>query len=110
RNAPLAGDIGSGHPGLRNDRRWRLAQWGQLIFVSVAVGLIVAGGAIASVGVSGVLVPEDVRFLGAPADALRAANTRLLPLVAHDRAGFGGALVSDGICVLLASLWGFRRG
>jgi dihydroorotate dehydrogenase len=37
-------------------------------------------------------------------------NPRLLPLVAHDRAGFGGALVSDGLGVLLASLWGYRAG
>ena len=33
-----------------------------------------------------------------------------MPLVAHDRAGFGGALVSNGLCVLFASLWGFRMG
>ena len=45
-----------------------------------------------------------------PADVLGAVNPRLLPLVAHDRAGFGGALVSDGIGVLLISLWGFRAG
>jgi hypothetical protein len=33
-----------------------------------------------------------------------------LPLIAHDRAGFGGALASDGVALLLISLWGFRRG
>jgi dihydroorotate dehydrogenase len=110
RNAPPPGAVGSAYPSLRNDRRWHLALWGQLTFVSLGVGLIAAGAAIATIGVGGVLVPEDVHFLGAPAEALRAANARLLPLVAHDRAGFGGALVSDGICVLLTSLWGFRRG
>ena len=36
------------------------------------------------------LVAEDVHFLGVPAEALRAANARLLPLVAHDRAGSAG--------------------
>jgi hypothetical protein len=110
RNAPSPGSVGSAYPSLWNDRRWRLAQWGQLTFVSVSLALIAAGAAIASIGVSGVLVAEDVHFLGVPAEALRAANVRLLPLVAHDRAGFGGALASDGICVLLTSLWGFRRG
>ena len=93
---------------LHNDRRWRLGQWGQLVFVSLGVGLVLAGLGIALVGITGVLVPEDVRFLGSPGAGLSAANPRLLPLIAHDRAGFGGALVSDGLGVLLVSLWGFR--
>src|SRR5262249_22422609 len=38
------------------------------------------------------------------------ANPRLLPLIAHDRASFGGMLVACGIAVLLPSLWGFRQG
>jgi dihydroorotate dehydrogenase len=46
---------------------------------------------------------------GTDADALAASNPRLLPQVAHDRAGFGGALISDGLAVLGAALWGFRR-
>ena len=33
-----------------------------------------------------------------------------IPLIAHDRAGFGGALVSDGLGIMLLALWGFRRG
>jgi hypothetical protein len=62
------------------------------------------------VGVTRVFVPEDLAFLRASAAALAGANSRLLPLIAHDRAGFGGALVSDGLAVLGAALWGFRRG
>jgi 4-amino-4-deoxy-L-arabinose transferase-like glycosyltransferase len=27
-----------------------------------------------------------------------------------DRAGFGGALVSDGLALLMVTVWGFRRG
>ncbi|MBW7460399.1 hypothetical protein K0U00_40680, partial [Paenibacillus sepulcri] len=34
----------------------------------------------------------------------------LLPLIAHDRAGFGGALLSDAIALLAASLWGIGQG
>ena len=30
-------------PHLDNDRSWRLAQWGQLVFVGQSVGLMVAG-------------------------------------------------------------------
>jgi hypothetical protein len=33
-----------------------------------------------------------------------------LPFIAHDRAGFGGALIGAGLAVLLISLWGWRRG
>ena len=57
-----------------------------------------------------VFVPEDLGFLGATAAELQAANPRLLPLIAHDRAGFGGALASNGLAVLLPALWGFRQG
>jgi dihydroorotate dehydrogenase len=110
RNGPVAGQTGHATPGLHNDRAWRLSQWGQLCFVALGVGLALAGLAIALIGIGGVLVPEDLRFLDSPSATLRAANPRLLPLVAHDRAGFGGALVSDGIGVLLVALWGYRAG
>jgi hypothetical protein len=43
-------------------------------------------------------------------EVLKAANPRLLPLVAHDRATFGGMLVSNGLILLLPALWGFRPG
>jgi hypothetical protein len=43
-------------------------------------------------------------------EALLTASPRLLPLVAHDRASFGGMLIASGLCVLLPALWGFRRG
>lgn len=48
--------------------------------------------------------------MGASAEALRAANESILAVTAHDRAGFGGALVSNGLVVLLTALWGARRG
>lgn len=34
----------------------------------------------------------------------------LLAFMAHDRAGFGGALIGAGLAVLLISSWGWRRG
>jgi hypothetical protein len=48
--------------------------------------------------------------MGTTAEALRSANPRLVPLVAHDRASFGGMLISSGLVVLLSALWGWRRG
>ncbi|PTM54641.1 hypothetical protein [Desmospora activa] len=32
------------------------------------------------------------------------------PLIAHDRAGFGGTLLATGIVFLLTALWGIRQG
>jgi dihydroorotate dehydrogenase len=110
RERPQPGVTGHSTPGLHNTTAWRLSLWGQLCFVSLGIGLVLAGVSIATVGISGVLVPEDLRFMQAPAAFLQEASPRLQPLVAHDRAGFGGALVSDGVGVLLVSLWGYRQG
>lgn len=97
-------------PGLRNDRDWQLAMWGQLMLVALGFALAVGGLVIAGVGVTRVFVPTDLTFLCASADALAELNERLLPLIAHDRAGFGGALFSDAVAILAAALWGIRRG
>lgn len=95
---------------LDNDRVWRAGLWGQLFFVALGAGLTVAGIVIASVGVTGVFVWSDLQFLGTTSESLSRANAHLLPLIAHDRAGFGGALASDGLGIMLLALWGFRRG
>jgi dihydroorotate dehydrogenase len=97
-------------PNLHNDREWMLSLWGQFFFVVVAVGLTVAGLVIATIGVTHVFVPEDLQFLQTTPALLHLVNPRLIPLIAHDRAGFGGALVSDGVAILLIALWGFRQG
>jgi hypothetical protein len=65
---------------------------------------------IAGIGSTTVFVPEDLEFMGTTAAALRTANPRLVPVVAHDRASFGGMLVASGLVVLLSALWGWRRG
>lgn len=97
-------------PELTNDRAWRLSQWGQVIFIGHGAVLIVAGCVISSVGISHVFVHEDLEFMHTTAEHLFDAHPRLVPLVAHDRATFGGMLISCGVCVFLTSLWGFRRG
>ncbi len=97
-------------PELTNDRAWLLSQWGQLFFVIHGAVLIVAGCVIATVGISSVFVQEDLDFMRTTADQLFGAHPRLVPLIAHDRASFGGMLIACGVSVLLASLWGFRRG
>ncbi len=39
-----------------------------------------------------VFVPQDLTFLGFQIGELQALNPRLVPLIAHDRAGFGGTV------------------
>jgi dihydroorotate dehydrogenase len=95
---------------MHNDSRWRTGLWGQLAFVMLGAGLTAGGATICLLGASVVFVPSDLEFLGTTAAVLDAANVRLIPLIAHDRAGLGGLLFSEGIALLLTSLWGFREG
>jgi hypothetical protein len=95
---------------LRSDRIWRQSLWGQLLLIVHGFALLSAGVAIAGIGVTKVFVPEDLEFMQTTAETLRAANARLVPLVAHDRATFGGMLLASGWVFLLPALWGFRNG
>ena len=97
-------------PDMINDRAWHLSQWGQLLFIIHGAVLVVAGCVIATVGITTVFVPEDLEFMQTSSEHLFGAHPRLVPLIAHDRATFGGMLIACGVCVLLSSLWGFRRG
>jgi len=95
---------------LRNDRAWKLAMWGQLCFVALGSALAAGGIAIAGVGVTDVFVKADLAFLGTTPEQLNAANPKLISLIAHDRAGFGGALLCDAIAILIIALWGIGQG
>ena len=98
------------HPEWTESREWKLGQWGQLLLVLHAAGLLGAGAFICAVGIGDVLVSTDLDYLGTDLAALRSANPRLVPLVAHDRATLGGMLLSSGLVYLLGGLWGMRRG
>jgi hypothetical protein len=47
-----------------------------------------------------VFVPQDLGYMQMTADELRLINPRLVPLIAHDRAGFGGGLCCGGLTML----------
>jgi hypothetical protein len=83
---------------------------GQLLLVTAGVGLVLGGAVISVIGISGVFVATDLVFLQTTPGDLRAADPRLMSFIAHDRAGFGGALVSHGLAVLGLTAWGFRPG
>ena len=56
------------------------------------------------VGMTAVFVPEDLTYLQLTASQCGAINPHLVPLIAHDRAGFGGGLFSTGVLVTLIVL------
>jgi len=97
-------------PNLRETPAWRRAQWGQLLFVIHGAVLVSAGLIISGVGCTSVFVREDLEFMDVCPSDLTLANPRLIPLIAHDRASFGGMLIATGISVLLTAMWGFREG
>ena len=97
-------------PNVRNSREWYWAQWGQLLLVSLGLAFAVGAIVITAVGITNVFVPQDLDYLCLSPQDLNAFNDRLIPLIAHDRAGFGGALFSLSIVFLAAALWGIREG
>ncbi len=72
---------------------------GRICLLATAMGVTGAGLTILAVGMTTVFVPQDLTFLRVEPGELRALNPRLVPLIAHDRAGFGGALCACGIAV-----------
>lgn len=77
---------------------------GRVLLLVTGIGLAAAGLTISVVGATRVFVPQDLKYLGvSPAD-LQAINERLIPLIAHDRAAFGGALMTCGI-VWVCCVW-----
>src|SRR5262249_55973511 len=49
-----------------------------------------AGFTIQVIGMTEVFVPTDLTYMGMTHARLDSINPRLIPLIAHDRAGFGG--------------------
>ena len=92
---------------LRPSVRWpsgSTAGLGRACLLTVAAGLFVGGLAILAVGMTCVFVPQDLTFMGLSVEELQGLNPRLVPLIAHDRAGFGGAVCCCG-AALFFSVW-----
>ncbi|RZT21600.1 dihydroorotate dehydrogenase [Fictibacillus sp. BK138] len=102
--------IGSGGTNLHNSNSWRKSQLGQSMFVISGMCLLSAGIVISTIGMNGVFVPEDLMFFSLTPEQIIAFNEKLIPLIAHDRAGFGGALISEGFLLLTIALWGYKEG
>ncbi len=86
-------------------RRWiGRAALGRMLLLLSACGMIGAGLTIQFIGMTSVFVPTDLTFMGIDREQLHAINPRLIPLIAHDRAGFGGAVTTVGV-LTLACVW-----
>jgi hypothetical protein len=77
-----------------------VAKWGRTLLGACGVGIILAGATIAVFGMTRVFVPSDLRFIGLDVGFLHQISPSLIPLISHDRAGFGGGLCSIG-CLLI---------
>jgi hypothetical protein len=72
---------------------------GRVCLLATAAGMMLAGITILVVGMTSVFVPQDLEFMATTAMQMDSVNPRLVPLIAHDRAGFGGGILTCGICV-----------
>lgn len=81
--------------------------FGRACLLFVGAGMTLAGSVITILGSTVVFVPQDITYMGFTAAQLNAINLHLIPLIAHDRAGFGGGLACCGLVVLL-TVWKAR--
>lgn len=77
---------------------------GRVLLMAGAAAVAAGGLIILRIGVGDTFVPEDLHFIGQTAAQIHAVNPRLVPLLAHDRAGFGGGVFTMGLVTMLC-LW-----
>ena len=78
--------------------------WGRACLLATAIGMMGAGLTIMVVGMTCVFVPENLAFMGLGVEEMDSLNPRLVPLIAHDRAWFGGAVFCCGL-TLFFCIW-----
>jgi dihydroorotate dehydrogenase len=93
-----------------NHAAWKKAVYGQLLFVILGFSFVLGGVVISTIGATQVFVETDLQYICMTPDQMYELNEKLIPVIAHDRAGFGSALFSVGLLVLMLALWGFQEG
>jgi hypothetical protein len=79
---------------------------GRVLLLITSACLVLGGLIILCVGMTTVFVPQDLEYMRVrPAD-LSSVNPRLVPLIAHDRAGFGGGVCCCGLTMFFCVLHG----
>jgi hypothetical protein len=94
---------------LRIGQAWRTelpaeagaARHGRQVLQACGLGLVLAGATIVVVGITTVFVPQDLAFVAMTREQIAAISPMLIPVIAHDRAGFGGGLLSCGLLILI---------
>jgi hypothetical protein len=81
---------------------------GRSLLLLTALCLALGGLIIMTIGMTRVFVPQDLVFMGLERARIDEINPRLAPLIAHDRAGFGGAVATCGVTMFFC-LWCGRR-
>ena len=81
----------------------KIVRAGRWLLLGTGAGITLAGLVILYLGSTEVFVAEDLGFMGVTRAMLDAANPRLVPLIAHDRAGFGGGLATVGALLLMCA-------
>ena len=92
--------------GLGADPRDRVTA-GRVLLAVGAAGTFGAGLVILGIGVSHVFVPQDIHFIGMSSVRIDDISPQLVPLIAHDRAGFAGATSVVGLTTFFCLL--FKR-
>jgi hypothetical protein len=105
-----SGDPANASPaGSAFDQSWRTelpaeagtARHGRHVLEACGLGLVLAGATIVGVGMTTVFVPQDLAFVAMTRAQIGAISPMLIPVIAHDRAGFGGGLLSCGLLILI---------
>ncbi len=117
RSYPTLTDIAGTRTLLAPSVHWPWLSWrglGRACLLATGAGLICGGLTICIVGMTSVFVPQDLAFMGIEVRELNQINERLVPLIAHDRAGFGGGVCCCGVAFFFtvwrgkpsSNLWG----
>lgn len=73
---------------------------GRIFLLFSSTGILLAGTTIMIVGMTTVFVPQDLDYMDITVCGIEKINSRLKPLIAHDRAAFGGGLATIGLLYL----------
>lgn len=74
----------------------RSARYGRILVLATAAVVMAAGVTIGFVGMTVVFVPQDLEYMNTSIASLNRLNSHLIPLIAHDRAGFGAGVLNVG--------------
>ena len=77
---------------------------GNSLLLFISAGIFLGGVTIMIVGMTSVFVPQDLGYMQIKVCGLTQFNSKLIPIIAHDRASFGGGLATTG-AMFFFSIW-----